>query len=151
MKTKHSFISNSSSTSFIIIDYNSISPPKLEETIYVNKHFGETEFQWGPDVIYDCGSRIIFSYLQTLYAKREDWLEMLEETIKKYCGVKNIIWQISLVYNCSKIDPDFNWGSIDHQSSAIEGENTEMFSSREELKHFLFGTNSKIVLDNDNH
>ena len=157
MKVRSGFISNSSSSSYIIIDYDSFNPPKLDEILYVNEDFGETEFGWGPDTIYGYGSRIIFSYLQTLYSyKNKTRLKMLEDSIKNNCGVKKIYWEISTGYSSDEVThPEtknkINWGYIDHQSSAVEGGATEMFDSQKDLEQFLFGKNSRIELDHDNH
>ena len=62
--------------------------------------------------------------------------------------VTKIIWKLTDSYEGEK---GMEWGYIDHQSSASEGENTEIFESEDTLKHFLFGKGSCIVLDNDNH
>ena len=138
MKTRQSLVSNSSSTSFVVISDKELVFPTYDENLVVDDSFGESEFGWGPDKYYDTGSKIVFAYLQTRCEKNEPWLKMLEEVIKEKCNVSNITW---------KVDD----GYIDHASSAIEGENTEIFDSKDQLINFLFSQRSLIQLDNDNH
>ena len=109
---------------------------------------GETEFGWEEKEINDVGSKINFAYLQTMYAANPRWLGMLEKVIREATGVTEITWKLVDEY-----DPKDGrqWGYIDHQSSAEEGKNTEMFDSEEDLKAFLFGSGSYIHEDNDNH
>ena len=149
MKIRMGFVSNSSSSSFVVIDttgnYCDIPLQLSKKELLVGRNLGETEFGWGQEVLYDCGSRINFAYIQATYMNNQEWLQMLEEVIKKNSKVETIKMLISEDY-----DSD-NWGYIDHQSSALEGVNTEMFVDKMELKYFLFGEKSKIVLDNDNH
>jgi hypothetical protein len=147
MKIRQGFVSNSSSSSFVIYDArNGYDFPNFDSHLVVDSNFGETEFGWGPDKLYDFGSMVIFAYLQYLYAQNEDWKKMIEEVIQENTNVKTIDWQIQ------REDWDKpGWGYIDHQSSVVEGENTEIFDSKEILKDFFFGKGSYIVVDNDNH
>jgi len=151
MKIRNGFVSNSSSSSFIVIVRSQISEDDFKVFSYdyddkfvVNGSHGTTEFGWGPATITDAWSRLNFSYLQALYAKREDWIKMIEDLLEKRCGISKIEWRITLDYN-SKCN-----SYIDHQSCATEGANTMMFDSDRDLEAFIFGRDSYIVLDNDN-
>jgi hypothetical protein len=142
MKTRTGFVSNSSSSSFVIIDADDGHVTLAGEMAFGHK--GTTEFGWGPGVANDVHSRINFAYLQTHYSGQH--LDMLEDVIKEHTGLDDsIVWEISTDWN------DNNWGYIDHQSSAVEGENMEIFDNKDKLKDFLFGKGSYIHLDNDNH
>jgi hypothetical protein len=157
MKKRYGFVSNSSSSSFLVVKggrYNYLLYAK-DNILVVDKDFGTCQFGWGPETIYDAPSKIIFAYLQILYIKEydpgaefkkiaDDCLDMLENVIINNTNVKAIVWDIVINdYN--------NFSYIDHASSAAEGQNTEIFDSEDTLKDFIFGSNSYIRLDNDNH
>jgi hypothetical protein len=149
MKIRTGFVSNSSSSSFIVIGKGEYAYPKWGEVLTSDRNLGEIEFGWGPARLFKVGDRVNFAFLQTTHSKKNGsrWLEMLEEVIKEHSGVSEIIWKIKEDYG----NPDENWGYIDHQSSSAEGMNVEMFDSKETLRSFLFREGSHITLDNDNH
>jgi hypothetical protein len=164
MKKRSSFVSNSSSASFIIIGSGKIEKPDIIDSVLrvPGDLGGETEFGWGPEDVSDIGSRINFAYLQSQYKNGPDeplyqkaaqavgeetnpWLALLEQVIKDVIGVDTIEWNITSDWSGGYS------GYIDHQSSAGQGENIEMFDSYDAMKSFLFAEDSYIHLDNDNH
>ncbi len=145
MKIREGFVSNSSSTSFVIIDASSGHKKLKGPLVFGDK--GVREFGWGPQTLIGMHSRINFAYIQTYESPER--LKMLEDVIHEHSGLTEpIVWHIALDYEHSNNGE--RWGYIDHQSAACEGKNLEMFESKKVLKDFLFGVHSQIILDNDN-
>jgi hypothetical protein len=152
MKIRKGFVSNSSSSSFIVIGKDEYFEGDLldeNKIFHIGNNEGEITFGWGPEIIYCIKSKINFAYLICLYNENETWKEMLFDLIKKETKCNNI--QIHLTtYDWGKNEENLKYGSIDHQS-VENGVNTEMFYSVENLKNFIFSNNSYIELDNDNN
>lgn len=148
MKIRTGFVSNSSSSSFVVIDkgpiedWNIPDELRLLTELTVVSPNGNYEFGWERITYYEVWDKINFAYLQTRVAwdNGEEWRNMLSNVLKKYTSIKEILWT----------DTNGDMGYIDHQSSASEGENTEIFESEEVLAQFLFNRKSVIVGNNDN-
>lgn len=141
MKKRITFISNSSSSSFIVISNGELDQINEEDTLLVPTLRGEMCFGWQEEKYNDIYSKLNFCVLQCLNVwdtKGKNWFEMLKEVVKDKLNLD------------LELD-EHTQGYIDHQSSAYEGSNTEMFDNKEDLKQFLFSSGSYIQNDNDNH
>jgi hypothetical protein len=171
MKIRTGFISNSSSSSFVVIkNTGSFHNVREDEfcckggTLVVDGSQGNLEFGWEWTRYDNFWDKLHFAYIQARYMdseamdspygdkkppfdkKSDVGLKILEEILKEELGVLDIEW---------KIDPEAHWDSpyrcyIDHQSAIYEGQNGEIFESKEVLKSFLFDIGSFIQGGNDN-
>ena len=164
MRVRSGFVSNSSSSSFIVIGKRPHVIPDHTSILVVPDDFGgQLEFGWDEEDFFDFGSKLNFTYLQTQYLHElEDdlllkqalevtqghsnvHLKMLEDVLIEKMGVKEIVWNFT-TSDFGEVEEGF----IDHQSAATEGSNIEMFESIEVLANFLFASDSKIHTCNDN-
>ena len=156
MKLRSGFVSNSSSSSFIVIGQvtNGIEVNRLRDAygnkdqLVITTYLGCHEFGWEHTTYTEFWSKVFFAFCQADYMKEihPGWMAMLELIIKDKLKVKEIVWEATTDYKYGDIRHCY----IDHQSAATEGQNTEMFDSEQNLINFLFSTNSYIQGGNDN-
>ena len=140
MKTRLGFVSNSSSSSFIIVGYE-----KNNDTLdHYTPDAGEYEFGWGPDTAQDIHSRI--NWMMITAGDDESKIDMIKDIIKKHQkeDSEEGFNRIDKLVN-SEDYSDFAY--IDHQSF---GEGAELFSNENELERFIMNSGSYIKIGNDN-
>lgn len=145
MKMRNGFVSNSSSSSFVVIGngvHQTLKPDENGILVVGPDVGGTSEFGWEVVDHDDIFSRINFAYLQS--RENEGWRNMWFDVLLKQTDVKHVVW----VPNEDEFYPD---GYIDHASAACEGENTEIFDNEEALTNFIFAEDSNIHTDNDNY
>jgi hypothetical protein len=149
MKIRYGFVSNSSSSSFSIIDEslnNLIAFDCSGQTLTIGPSGGHTKFGWEPRNFTNVWDRINFACLQALYVSKH--MDMFRKVITEYSKCSELDIKLTTEYDCKRSEVH---GYIDHQSSGEEGRNLGMFDSEDTLKRFLFGKDSFIHTDNDNH
>lgn len=177
MKSRSGFVSNSSSSSFIVFNNGPLVIPDAYQgqPLVVDENFGHTRFGWEWEDYYDFGSKVIFAYLQARYVAEThpEWQTMLEKVLKETLRITNIEWLVRdagsdthIRGKAEKIEGeawagfydrlrnegflDLDNAYIDHQSASHEGQNTEIFENEERLKNFLFDDKTYIRGGNDN-
>lgn len=143
MKIRNGFVSNSSSSSFIVINNSGtkVHPPH-SDSLTINMTDGEYQFGWQVEEYYDFNSKFNWCYIIATYSDEDEMLrlhQMLTEAIEEELGVP-----VEVNWN-AKSEYDYY---IDHGS--VEDHNKAMFDSKEDLKAFLFDPASYIHNTNDN-
>jgi hypothetical protein len=156
MKTRKGFVSNSSSSSFIVIDNsgNNIIPDFNGNILYIPESFKESiypnnfQFGWEEIEYHDFPSKLNWCVLCTMYKPEMPWLEMLTEVLKEDLHIEKIVNNLQLD---SEGNPAKSFAYIDHQSTPNENyDNAYMFKDKELLRNFLYNKRSYIQGGNDN-
>lgn len=141
------FESNSSSMHSIVIDkeskvFESYSPDEQGRIVLWGGEWG-----WGPENHYDVESRMNYAAVGVhLYGRNK---EMFEKVVKEHTGAKELVYKFSGDDFWDKPNPDnLSLSYIDHQSIDVID---DAMGSEEDLKRFIFGPKSVLIIDNDNY
>jgi len=139
MKIRIGFVSNSSSTSFVIIGHSGILEIPSNDGVRICVA-GSFQFGRSGCAINPIG-RIAFAWMQAQYQKRDDWVTMIKQVVKEVTDLEFVCLINPFADYCE------SFSYIDHQSI---GKSNEIFSSMDELKAFIFDKDSYIEMGNDN-
>lgn len=140
------FETNSSSCHSISLSsgdvYDSISPNEYGVIVV-----GSGEFGWQEETYSDPEARLNYAYIYAMDwsgEKKEDFLSTLKEVVKEHTGATDV------VHHKTNSKWGYDYGYIDHQS--VESQDLHyLFEDLALLKNFIFGSDSYIETDNDNH
>lgn len=118
--------------------------PNDDGILLIGPGANETGFGWEIASYYDAETKAVYAYLQALYSKSQEYMNMLYKVILDQTGADEVIFTLSDSFN------DDDYGYIDHQSAIYETP-FEPFDSEEDLKNFIFNKSSELRTDNDNH
>lgn len=95
MKVRTGFVSNSSSSSFIVnkdLNVNHVQSESFGNRVYRIGSDGLVEFGWGVSDEYDTDAKINFSYLMAKYFEDDEKIDMLKEVIlEHYNDVEEVV------------------------------------------------------------
>ena len=176
MKIRKDFITNSSSSSFIVINTEDYDIDNLIISEHELEHFrnigifeyGKYQFGWEEEKSYDFKSKM--NFLLILLGRLAEYLKDIKEDSSKKIeyekDLKNLTeYRENLLQAVSDIGiEDIDWTKvldrisykhddyayIDHQSNILEHDYSMLLESVSNIQSFLFNEKSYIITSNDN-
>ena len=158
MKHRNGFVSNSSSSSFIVLSHgNKRVDPILPNNVLriPRSREDEDEFGWGRTHCSDFGSKLNYAYMQALYADDNFLKERLFKVLRANLGMDITIEERLVLEDQffeSEAEEDAYYegnsiGRIDWQSTyGNSSVPVDLFSSEENLDNFLFNPDSYVTV-----
>lgn len=145
MKIRQGFVSNSSSSSFIVIGDNiNRSNMNLGQLNY-SMFDGESDFGWQEEIYTSIYDKLNWAIL----------IQNAHSNYKNVHAIQDFIYEALLPYgitflsNIDEIEALLESGNIDHQS--FESENASMWDNHTKMAQWLLSSDSYIKNGNDNH
>lgn len=156
MKARYGFVSNSSSSSFVVIAKNRDKeipiPITFSNTLMIPRNLsGEIDFRLSGGKYFDFDSKLNFLILQVLYADNLDYVSLIYQVLGQKFGnidIKNNLRRDFVDFDDEEDDSEeldkLHFGFIDHQS--IGGGFLELFegSPEDKKKSLVFRVDSLV-------
>jgi len=168
MKIRHGFVSNSSSSSYIVFGESSsrchipesaytIDPITNKYQITLPDRNYTYEFGWEDWSYTDVMEKLNFASIQAHYMEDKpvvyaDYMEKILSAVTRdfketHPGESEDSLEVTFDFEKHGL---CDYPYIDHQSASYEGENIEMFASDEDMDDFLFNPQTFVQGGNDN-